>query len=99
MDAPLPPEFEPLPREIVNVFPEVVPLLPFFFAPVYSHKLLEQTDGIEDIGGIRWELCGFLLLAWVIVYLSIFKGVKSTGKVRLKVTPLRDVFRSGCLQD
>ncbi|XP_075896026.1 sodium- and chloride-dependent GABA transporter ine-like [Nelusetta ayraudi] len=47
----------------------------------FDHKLLEQTNGIEDIGGIRWDLCGYLLLAWVIVYFSIFKGVKSTGKV------------------
>ncbi|XP_008274789.1 sodium- and chloride-dependent GABA transporter ine [Stegastes partitus] len=47
----------------------------------FDHRLLEKTSGIEDAGGIRWELFGYLLLAWVIVYLCIFKGVKSTGKV------------------
>ncbi|XP_008335492.1 sodium- and chloride-dependent GABA transporter ine [Cynoglossus semilaevis] len=47
----------------------------------FDHKLLEKTASIEEAGGIRWELFGYLLAAWVIVYLCIFKGVKSTGKV------------------
>ncbi|CAB1319859.1 unnamed protein product [Coregonus sp. 'balchen'] len=45
-----------------------------------SPLLLEITNGIEEAGGLRWELFGILILAWVIVYLCIFKGVKSTGK-------------------
>lgn len=57
--------------------------------PLHSHKLLDQTDGIEDPGGIHWELCGYLALAWVIVYFCIFKGVKSTGKVRMVAEFLR----------
>ncbi|TKS78705.1 Sodium- and chloride-dependent GABA transporter 1 [Collichthys lucidus] len=44
-------------------------------------ELLEKSSGIEEAGGLRWELFGFLILSWVIVYLCIFKGVKSTGKV------------------
>ncbi|XP_071755839.1 sodium- and chloride-dependent GABA transporter 1 [Centroberyx gerrardi] len=47
----------------------------------FDYGLLEKSDGIEDIGGLRWELFGLLTLAWVVVYLCIFKGVKSTGKV------------------
>ncbi|XP_034397565.1 sodium- and chloride-dependent GABA transporter ine isoform X1 [Cyclopterus lumpus] len=47
----------------------------------FDHKLLQKTSGIEEAGGIRWELFGYLILSWVIVYLCIFKGVKSTGKV------------------
>ncbi|XP_041692332.1 sodium- and chloride-dependent GABA transporter ine isoform X1 [Coregonus clupeaformis] len=47
----------------------------------FDHRLLEITNGIEEAGGLRWELFGILILAWVIVYLCIFKGVKSTGKV------------------
>ncbi|KAJ7994288.1 hypothetical protein DPEC_G00264330 [Dallia pectoralis] len=47
----------------------------------FDHRLLEITNGIEEAGGIRWELFGLLILAWAIVYLCIFKGVKSTGKV------------------
>ncbi|XP_072289762.1 sodium- and chloride-dependent GABA transporter 1 isoform X2 [Eucyclogobius newberryi] len=47
----------------------------------FDNKLLEKTAGIEDSGGLRWELIGCLVAAWVIVYLCIFKGVRSTGKV------------------
>ncbi|XP_034094102.1 LOW QUALITY PROTEIN: sodium- and chloride-dependent GABA transporter ine [Gymnodraco acuticeps] len=47
----------------------------------FDQRLLEKTNGIEESGGVRWELFGYLILSWVIVYLCIFKGVKSTGKV------------------
>ncbi|XP_010769882.1 sodium- and chloride-dependent betaine transporter-like [Notothenia coriiceps] len=47
----------------------------------FDQRLLQKTNGIEESGGVRWELFGFLILSWVIVYLCIFKGVKSTGKV------------------
>nr|ALR88550.1 sodium- and chloride-dependent gaba transporter 2-like 173 [Saccoglossus kowalevskii] len=47
----------------------------------WKFNVLQITDDIRDIGGMRWELAGCLLLAWVICYLCIFKGVKSTGKV------------------
>ncbi|KAI4880964.1 hypothetical protein NFI96_013716 [Prochilodus magdalenae] len=47
----------------------------------FDRKLLEMTDGIEEAGGVRWELFGLLALAWLIIYFCIFKGVKSTGKV------------------
>ncbi|XP_047447863.1 sodium- and chloride-dependent GABA transporter ine [Mugil cephalus] len=47
----------------------------------FDHRLLEKTSGIEEAGGVRWELFGCLIVAWVIVYLGIFKGVIITGKV------------------
>ena len=40
-----------------------------------------MTDGITDMGTIRWELFVLLILAWVVVYFCIFKSVKATGKV------------------
>ncbi|XP_054630715.1 sodium- and chloride-dependent GABA transporter ine isoform X2 [Dunckerocampus dactyliophorus] len=58
----------------------------------FDHRLLKKTDGIEDAGGLQWELFGYLFLAWVIVYLCIFKGVKSTGKVWVKAAA--QVFNS-----
>lgn len=46
------------------------------------YRMLEQTSGVDEPGTIRWELCLLLILAWILIYLCIFKGVKSTGKVR-----------------
>uniref|UniRef100_H3BX90 Transporter n=1 Tax=Tetraodon nigroviridis TaxID=99883 RepID=H3BX90_TETNG len=45
------------------------------------YRMLEQTSGVDEPGTIRWELCLLLILAWILIYLCIFKGVKSTGKV------------------
>ncbi|CAG5849281.1 unnamed protein product [Menidia menidia] len=40
-----------------------------------------KTYGIEYPGDIRWALAGCLFLAWIIVYASLAKGIKSSGKV------------------
>lgn len=34
-----------------------------------------------EIGEIQWDLTLCLLLSWVIVFLCLMKGVKSSGKV------------------
>ncbi|XP_037323629.1 sodium- and chloride-dependent GABA transporter ine [Pungitius pungitius] len=47
----------------------------------FKYKMLEQTTGVGEAGLIRWELFLILILAWVLIYFCIFKGVKSTGKV------------------
>lgn len=39
------------------------------------------SSGITDIGGMQWELFGLLILAWVLVYLIIAKGLHQSGKV------------------
>jgi SNF family Na+-dependent transporter len=47
-----------------------------------SREVIKQRDDISDgIGAPDWQLCLWLLLAWVVVYLVIIKGVKSSGKV------------------
>ncbi|XP_078484910.1 sodium- and chloride-dependent GABA transporter 2 [Ciona intestinalis] len=46
----------------------------------WENYVLKITDGIEDLGGLRWELAGVLLLAWIVCYLTVFQGTKSTGK-------------------
>ncbi|XP_054482431.1 sodium- and chloride-dependent GABA transporter 1 isoform X3 [Anoplopoma fimbria] len=43
--------------------------------------MLEQTSGVDEAGVVRWELLLILILAWIVIYFCIFKGVKSTGKV------------------
>lgn len=45
------------------------------------HNVLGITNGIEDIGPVKWDLALCLLLVWVICFFCIWKGVKSTGKV------------------
>ncbi|XP_064636103.1 sodium- and chloride-dependent glycine transporter 1-like isoform X2 [Lineus longissimus] len=47
----------------------------------WQHHVLQITDGIEDMGKIRWELLVCLGIAWICVFLCLFKGIKSSGKV------------------
>uniref|UniRef100_I3K4P8 Transporter n=1 Tax=Oreochromis niloticus TaxID=8128 RepID=I3K4P8_ORENI len=51
------------------------------FFKYVSLDMLEQTSGVEDTGVLRWDLFLILILAWILIYFCIFKGVKSTGKV------------------
>jgi len=46
----------------------------------WKREVLAITEGIDDIGSIRWELCCFLLLAWTVMFVCLIKGVKSSGK-------------------
>jgi len=57
--------------------------------------VLAISDGIEHIGNLRWELALCLLAAWTICYFCIWKGTKSTGKVRLKFCA-SGVWRLSC---
>ncbi|XP_069484687.1 sodium- and chloride-dependent betaine transporter [Ambystoma mexicanum] len=47
----------------------------------WENRVLGLTDGIHNLGTVRWELALCLLLAWIVCYFCIWKGVKSTGKV------------------
>ncbi|XP_074862450.1 sodium- and chloride-dependent GABA transporter 2 isoform X2 [Carettochelys insculpta] len=47
----------------------------------WERRVLKISSGIQHLGSLRWELALCLLLAWVICYFCIWKGVKSTGKV------------------
>uniref|UniRef100_A0A4W5R7E9 Transporter n=1 Tax=Hucho hucho TaxID=62062 RepID=A0A4W5R7E9_9TELE len=47
----------------------------------FYRETLDISGSIEENGGIHMGQALCLLLAWIIVYLFIVKGVKSTGKV------------------
>ncbi|EDO43180.1 predicted protein, partial [Nematostella vectensis] len=49
----------------------------------WTNRVLQITDSLEDMGEIRWELVGTLILSWVLVYFCIFKSVRLTGKSNL----------------
>ncbi|XP_047437782.1 solute carrier family 6 member 11a isoform X1 [Mugil cephalus] len=46
----------------------------------WQRRVLNISTGIENIGKIQWDLSLCLLLAWVLCYFCVWKGVKSTGK-------------------
>ncbi|XP_007503846.2 sodium- and chloride-dependent betaine transporter isoform X1 [Monodelphis domestica] len=47
----------------------------------WEKRVLGITTGIHDLGALRWELALCLLLAWIMCYFCIWKGIKTTGKV------------------
>ena len=51
------------------------------FLSVQSRRVLNITSSMSDLGGMNVNLLGTLTLAWIIVYLIIYKGLHSSGKV------------------
>jgi len=51
----------------------------------YRRKVLGLSSGIGEPGNIKWDLSLCLLLAWIVVYFCIWKGIRSSGKVISKV--------------
>jgi len=46
----------------------------------WNNEVLHISDGIQDVGGVQTDLFCFLLLAWIIVYGVIWKGLHNSGK-------------------
>ena len=54
----------------------------------WEKYVLNITDGLDapgDLGGFKYDLPLALLLSWIVVFLCLMKGVKSSGKVGLKL--------------
>ncbi|XP_064626053.1 sodium- and chloride-dependent glycine transporter 1-like isoform X2 [Lineus longissimus] len=47
----------------------------------YENYILGLSSGVDEIGQIRWQLVLALIVAWIVVFLCLCKGVKSSGKV------------------
>ena len=51
------------------------------------------NSGLEEgLGGVQWELVGCLGLAWVLVYLIVWKGLHQSGKVTHSYSTLLGLF-------
>lgn len=47
----------------------------------WERYVLGLTSGIDEIGTLKWDLTLTLLACWIIVFLGLMKGIKSSGKV------------------
>ncbi|XP_065203547.1 sodium- and chloride-dependent GABA transporter ine-like [Planococcus citri] len=47
----------------------------------YAKKVLQISSGFQEFGIMRWELVACLFIVWVLVYFSLWKSVRSSGKV------------------
>jgi len=47
----------------------------------FDRHVLQMSTGLEQPGQLRWQLLGLLAVAWVIVYLCLWRGVTLTGKI------------------
>lgn len=47
----------------------------------WYHEALRVSPSLNESGGVTWHLALTLLLAWIVVWLCMMKGVQSAGKV------------------
>lgn len=47
----------------------------------WENYVLQIPDNMEDLGSVRVELLVALIVAWILVYFCLWKGIKSSGKV------------------
>ncbi|KAK7098482.1 sodium- and chloride-dependent glycine transporter 1-like isoform X2 [Littorina saxatilis] len=47
----------------------------------FEKDMLGMSGGIDEIGGVQWQVALCLLLAWSLTFLALSKGVQSVGKV------------------
>lgn len=47
----------------------------------WEHKILHISHGIDESGGVVWELALSLFFVWTFVYFCVWRGVKWSGKV------------------
>ncbi len=47
----------------------------------WYNDALGASDSISHAASFNWKIYLCLLLAWVVVYLCLFRGIKSSGKV------------------
>lgn len=60
---------------------KLLPLLTKTFP--FSRAILElhQSNGLHDLGSIKWDMALCLFAVYVICYFSLWKGISTSGKV------------------
>lgn len=52
------------------------------FGPCSEQVLgVTHSSGLHDPGPVRWPLAVCLLVAWIVIFLCMLKGIRSSGKV------------------
>ena len=46
-----------------------------------SYRVLRLSNGLNEPGQVNWDLALCLLLAWIICYLCVSRGIRTSGKV------------------
>ena len=47
----------------------------------FNNNILQLSESPKALGGIRLPIVGGLALVWLLIYLSLFKGVEALGKI------------------
>ncbi|XP_071101983.1 sodium- and chloride-dependent GABA transporter 3-like [Haliotis cracherodii] len=47
----------------------------------WKFQLLGQSDGLDNLGGLRWHLVGCLGFTTLLLFVWIFQGIRVTGKL------------------
>lgn len=50
---------------------------------VCRNFVLQKSPTMENSGTVVWQLAVSLLVAWIIVFFCVFRGIKSSGKVKI----------------
>ncbi|XP_038046532.1 sodium- and chloride-dependent glycine transporter 2-like isoform X1 [Patiria miniata] len=46
----------------------------------WRFAVLQESPSMDETGGVVWQLALCLLFAWIVVFLCVAKGIKSSGK-------------------
>ena len=49
----------------------------------WYRETLDASPSIDDNGGFKWWIIACLILAWIVVFFIVMKGIQSSGKVRI----------------
>lgn len=74
----------------------------------WENRILRISSGIDEVGGLQWELALCLLVMWIFCFFCIWKGIKSTGKsayiiallpyISLTILLIRGLTLPGCMK-